>query len=48
MAPLVFFTILLGIYPSLATDLFGTTVATLLEGVHTAQAAVTDVAQNTH
>ena len=48
MAPLVFFTVLLGVYPSLATDLFGTTVAALLENVHTAQAAVTDVAVNTH
>ena len=47
IAPLVFFTILLGIYPSLATDLFAPTVEALLENVKTAQAAVTDLALNT-
>ena len=44
MAPLVFFTVLLGVYPSLATDLFAPTVEALLENVKTAQAAVTDLA----
>ncbi|MCL5775490.1 NADH-quinone oxidoreductase subunit M [Limibaculum sp. FT325] len=39
MAPLVFFTILLGVYPSLAIDLFSPAVESLLEGVRTAQSA---------
>ncbi|MDT8343635.1 MAG: NADH-quinone oxidoreductase subunit M [Thermohalobaculum sp.] len=39
MAPLVFFTVLLGIYPSLAIDLFSPAVESLLEGVRTAQSA---------
>jgi len=38
MAPLVVMTILLGVYPSLATDLFGPTVEALVENVHTALA----------
>ncbi|MHA1528310.1 MAG: NADH-quinone oxidoreductase subunit M, partial [Alphaproteobacteria bacterium] len=33
--PLVVMTVLLGVYPSLATDLFGPTVAALVENVHT-------------
>jgi NADH-quinone oxidoreductase subunit M len=37
-APLVVLTILLGVYPSLATDLFGPTVEALVENVHTALA----------
>jgi NADH-quinone oxidoreductase subunit M len=37
-APLVVLTILLGVYPSLATDLFGPTVEALVEGVNTALA----------
>jgi NADH-quinone oxidoreductase subunit M len=40
IAPLVFFTLLLGVYPSLATDLFSPSVEALLEGVETARAAV--------
>lgn len=49
VAPLVIATILLGIYPSLATDLFAPTVEALLHGVHTAQAeASTQIAQATH
>jgi NADH-quinone oxidoreductase subunit M len=36
MVPLVVMTILLGVYPSLATDLFGPTVEALVENVHTA------------
>jgi NADH-quinone oxidoreductase subunit M len=31
-------TVLLGVYPSLATDLFGPTVEVLVENVHTALA----------
>ena len=46
VAPLVVFTILLGIYPSLATDLFAPTVEALLENVQTAQIGGVDVAQN--
>ncbi|HSF95330.1 MAG TPA: NADH-quinone oxidoreductase subunit M, partial [Thermohalobaculum sp.] len=38
MAPLVVMTILLGVYPSLATDLFGPTVEALIENVNTALA----------
>jgi len=38
MAPLVVMTILLGVYPSLATDLFGPTVEALVENVHAALA----------
>jgi len=45
IAPLVVFTILLGIYPSLATDLFAPTVEALLENVQTAQAGGVDLAQ---
>ncbi|MEM7189245.1 MAG: proton-conducting transporter membrane subunit, partial [Pseudomonadota bacterium] len=44
IAPLVFFTLLLGVYPSLATDLFAPTVEALLENVESAQAAVTELA----
>jgi len=48
MAPLVVFTLLLGIYPSLATDLFAPTVESLLANVaeaqETARAALTDLA----
>ncbi|MEM8792105.1 MAG: NADH-quinone oxidoreductase subunit M [Pseudomonadota bacterium] len=39
IAPLVFFTLLLGVYPSLAIDLFAPTVEALLEQVDAAQAA---------
>ena len=46
IAPLVFFTILLGVYPSLATDMFGPTVEALLESVKTAQAGAVQLAQN--
>jgi NADH-quinone oxidoreductase subunit M len=42
IAPLVFFTLLLGVYPSLATDMFAPTVAALLENVQAAQAALAD------
>jgi NADH-quinone oxidoreductase subunit M len=38
MVPLVVMTVLLGVYPSLATDLFGPTVEVLVENVHTALA----------
>jgi NADH-quinone oxidoreductase subunit M len=38
MAPLVIMTILLGVYPSLATDLFSPTVEALVETVQTAVA----------
>lgn len=49
IAPLVFFTLLLGIYPSLATDLFAPTVEALIENVSTAQAnAVTQLAESGH
>jgi len=37
-APLVVMTVLLGVYPSLATDLFAATTQSLVEGVHTALA----------
>jgi NADH-quinone oxidoreductase subunit M len=36
MAPLVVMTVLLGVYPSLATDLFGPTVEALVDSVRTA------------
>ncbi|MEM7508730.1 MAG: NADH-quinone oxidoreductase subunit M, partial [Pseudomonadota bacterium] len=39
IAPLVLFTILLGVYPALAIDLFSPTVAALLDQVTEAQAA---------
>ncbi|MDH3665314.1 MAG: NADH-quinone oxidoreductase subunit M [Paracoccaceae bacterium] len=39
MAPLVVLTILFGVYPSLATDLFAPTVEALVENVNTALAA---------
>ncbi|MEM1275463.1 MAG: NADH-quinone oxidoreductase subunit M [Pseudomonadota bacterium] len=39
IAPLVFFTLLLGVYPSLAIDLFGPTVEAMLEQVDAAQEA---------
>ena len=47
MAPLVVFTLLLGVYPSLAIDLFSPTVEALLENVASAQAAagVVELAQ---
>ena len=48
IAPLVIFTILLGVYLSLATDLFAPTVEALLEDVTTAQAAVTSLASAGH
>ena len=48
IAPLIFFTLLLGVYPSLATDLFAPTVEALLERVDLAQAAVSTLAENTH
>jgi NADH-quinone oxidoreductase subunit M len=38
MAPLVVMTILLGVYPSLATDLFGPTVEALIDNVNNALA----------
>ena len=38
MAPLAVMTILLGLYPSLATDLFGPTVQALVENLNTALA----------
>ncbi|SLN41433.1 NADH-quinone oxidoreductase subunit M [Roseisalinus antarcticus] len=38
-APLVVMTILLGVYPSLATDIIGPSVENLITGVETAQAA---------
>ena len=41
MAPLVAATIILGVYPSLATDLFSPTVEALIESVRLAQAPVT-------
>ncbi|MEM7745192.1 MAG: NADH-quinone oxidoreductase subunit M [Pseudomonadota bacterium] len=44
ITPLIFFTLLLGVYPSLATDFFGPTVDALLENVQTAQAAFTQLA----
>jgi NADH-quinone oxidoreductase subunit M len=43
MAPLVVMTILLGVYPSLATDLFGPTVEALVDSVHTALAQAASV-----
>ena len=48
-APLVFMTILLGVYPSLAIDVFAPAVAALLNDVETAQAAyagAVETAQN--
>ena len=49
IAPLVFFTLLLGVYPGLATDLFAPTVEALLDDVSTAQAnAVTQLASTGH
>jgi len=48
-APLVVMTILLGIYPSLATDIFAPSVSALLDDVKTAQAAfagAVETAQN--
>ena len=45
IAPLVIFTIVLGVYPSLAMDLFAPTVEALLENVQTAQAGGVDLAQ---
>ena len=49
IAPLVFFTLLLGVYPSLATDLFAPTVEALIENVTTAQAtAGTQLAASGH
>lgn len=49
IAPLVFFTLLLGFYPSLATDMFAPTVEALLENVSTAQAnAMTQIASSGH
>ncbi|MEO1490945.1 MAG: NADH-quinone oxidoreductase subunit M [Pseudomonadota bacterium] len=44
IAPLVVFTLLLGVYPSLATDLFAPAVEALLQSVETAQAAGTELA----
>ena len=38
MAPLVALTVLFGVYPSLATDLFGVTVETLVADVQSALA----------
>ena len=49
ISPLVFFTLLLGVYPSLATDMFAPTVEALLETVSTAQAAAaTQLASSGH
>ncbi|MEM7060292.1 MAG: NADH-quinone oxidoreductase subunit M [Pseudomonadota bacterium] len=45
IAPLVIFTLVLGVYPSLATDLFAPTVEALLENVQTAQAGSVDLAE---
>jgi NADH-quinone oxidoreductase subunit M len=45
MVPLVVATVLLGVYPSLATDLFSPTVEALLEGVRVAQEAPVAFAQ---
>ncbi len=44
ITPLVVFTLLLGVYPSLATDLFAPTVEALLQSVETAQAAGIELA----
>jgi len=38
-APLVFMTLLLGVYPSLVTDIIGPSVTALVDQVETAQAA---------
>ncbi len=43
MAPLVALTVLFGVYPSLATDLFGPTVEALVENVQTALAQAAPV-----
>ena len=48
MAPLVVMTILLGVYPSLATDLFGPTVEALVENVHAALAQAGSVQLAAH
>ncbi|MEL6476827.1 MAG: NADH-quinone oxidoreductase subunit M [Pseudomonadota bacterium] len=48
IAPLVVFTILLGVYPSLALDLFAPTVEALLAGVAEAQAAAETVSLAAH
>ena len=40
-APLVIMTLLLGVYPSLVTDIIGPSVAALVDQVETAQAAFT-------
>ena len=44
MAPLIFMTLLLGIYPALILDLIGPSVSALLEQVHAAQGVVMDAA----
>ncbi len=47
-APLVVMTILLGVYPSLVTDLIGPSVTALLDQYHAAMPAVADMAAATH
>ncbi|MEM7179116.1 MAG: proton-conducting transporter membrane subunit, partial [Pseudomonadota bacterium] len=48
IVPLVFFTLLLGVYPSLAIDLFGPTVEALLKDVAESQAAAQTFAVAAH
>ncbi|HSF91899.1 MAG TPA: NADH-quinone oxidoreductase subunit M, partial [Paracoccaceae bacterium] len=45
-APLVFFTILLGIYPSLVLDMIGPSVSALLENYNAAVGTVVETATN--
>ncbi len=47
-APLIAMTIILGVYPSLVTDLIGPSVTALLDQYHAAMPAVADLASATH
>ena len=47
IAPLAIATIVLGVYPSLALDLFGPTVESLLDGVESARLAAAEAALQT-
>ena len=47
-APLVVMTLLLGVYPSLVTDIIGPSVSTLLDHYHAAAPAIADAAPAAH
>ena len=47
-APLVAMTLLLGVYPSLVTDIIGPSVAALLDQYHAAIPALADMAPAAH